>query len=188
MPSLLILLAALLIIITLVVRWWFGLRLLKSNSELQCTCNLEKWKQTFGEKHLPNSSSGNQIMFAEFLRNAALADWRVRDKKAAIARAGTRRFGMAVPPLTAMIVILGAIVGRPPFKIGIAIFLLATAFSAVIAYLSIATEINALLISARRLRESGIFHRRDEEDAVIQAAVALTWKEAAPPIFNLIQR
>ena len=188
MPNLLILIAIIPILITLAVRWWFGLRLLKSSAELSCNCDLEKWKKTFGEKNLPTSSSGNVITYAELFRKAALADWRERDKKSAISREGTRRFGMAVPPLTAMIVILGAIVGRPPFKIAIAIFLLATAFSAVLAYLSIATEINALLISSRRLRESGIFHRRDDEDAVIQAAIALTWKEAAPPIFNLIQR
>lgn len=188
MPRLLILLAALPIIVTLVVRWWFGLRLLKSSLEHPCTCNLEKWKQTFGEQQLPVTSSGNSIMFAELLRKTALADWRVRDKKAAIAREGTRRFGMAVPPFSAMIVILAVVVGRIPLAYGIAIFLIATAFSAIIAYLSIAPEIQALLITSRRLRESGIFHRRDDEDAVIQAAVALSWKEAAPPIFNLIQR
>lgn len=188
MPRLLILLAALPIIITLVVRWWFGLRLLKSSAELQCSCNLEKWKQTFDEQHLPPSPSGNLIIFAELFRKSALADWRVRDKKAAIAREGTRRFGMAVPPLTAMVVIVGIFVGRITPSYGIAIFLIATAFSAVIAYLSIAPEIHAILTTARSLRTSGIFHRRDDEDAVIQAAVAISWKEAAPPIFNLLQR
>ncbi len=126
-------------------------------------------------------------MFAELLRKSALADWRERDRKLAISREGTRRFGMAVPPLTAMIVILGIVVGRVTPSFGIAIFLLATAFSAVIAYLSIAPEINAILTTARKLRTSGIFHRRDDEDAVIQAAVAIAWKEAAPPIFNLLQ-
>ncbi len=188
MPRLLILLAALPIIITLVMRWWFGIRFLKSSAKSKCTCDLEKWKQTFGDEHLPASSSGNLITYADLIRKTALADWRVRDKKAAIAREGTRRFGMAVPPFTAMIVILGMVVGRVTPSYGIAIFLLATAFSAVIAYLSIAPEINAILTTARQLRTSKTFHRRDDEDAVIQAAVALAWKEAAPAIFNLLQR
>lgn len=188
MPRLLILIAALPILITLAVRWWFGLRLLKSSAQLQCHCDLDKWKQTFGEKYLPVSASGDLIIYADLFRKSALADWLVRDKKTAISREGTRRFGMAVPPLTAMIVILGALVQRIPIPYGIAIFLLATAFSAVIAYLSIAPEINAILTTARRLRSSGIFHRRDDEDAVIQAAVAISWKEAAPPVFNLLQR
>jgi hypothetical protein len=187
-PRLLIIIALLAILIALAVRWWFGLRLLKSNAELSFNCDLEKWKKTFGEKNLPAASSRDLITYADFFRKAALADWRERDKKSAISREGTRRFGMAVPPLTAMIVILGIMVGRITPTYAIAIFLLATAFSAIIAYLSIASEIQALTISARRLRESGIFQRRDDEDAVIQAAVALSWKEAAPPIFNLIQR
>ena len=188
MPRLLILIALLPIIITLAVRWWFGLRLLKSYTENSCKCDLEKWKQTFGEQNLPTSSTGTQMMFGEILRKTALADWRTRDKKAAIARESTRRFGMAVPPFTAMIVILGIMVGRMTPSYGIAIFLIATAFSAVITYLSIAPEINAILTTSRQLRTSKAFHRRDDEDAVIQAAVALTWKEAAPPIFNLLQR
>ncbi|MES2981904.1 MAG: hypothetical protein V4727_06295 [Verrucomicrobiota bacterium] len=187
MARLLIFIAVIPIIITLLVRWWLGIRLLKSSAELSCSCDLEKWKHTFGEQHLPVSSPGTQIMFAELLRKSALADWRERDRKLAISREGTRRFGMAVPPLTAMIVILGIVVGRVTPSFGIAIFLLATAFSAVIAYLSIAPEINAILTTARKLRTSGIFHRRDDEDAVIQAAVAIAWKEAAPPIFNLLQ-
>lgn len=188
MPRLLILLAALPIIVTLVARWWFGLRLLKSGAETQCSCDLEKWNRTFGEHHLPASPSGNLITFADFLRKAALADWRTRDKKAALAREGTRRFGMAVPPLTAMIVILGIIVGRITPSYGIAIFLVATAFSAVIAYLGLAPEIQAILTTSRRLRDNRIFPRKDDEDAVIQAAIALSWKEAAPPIYNLLQR
>lgn len=188
MPRLLILFAALPIIAILVIRWWLGIRLLKSSAGIPCSCDLEKWKQTFGEEHLPNSSSGNLITYADLIRKTALADWRKRDKKAAIAREGTRRFGMAVPPFTAMIVVLGMMVGRVTPSYGIAIFLLATAFSAVIAYLSIAPEINAILTTSRQLRTSKIFHRRDDEDAVIQTAVALSWKEAAPPIFNLLQR
>ena len=188
MPRLLILIAVIPIVITLAARWWFGLRLLKSYTENSCKCDLEIWKQTFGEQNLPTSSTGTQMMFAESLRKTALDDWRARDKKAATSREGTRRFGMAVPPLTAMIVILGIMVGRVTPSYGIAIFLLATALSAIFCYLTIATEINAILTTARRLRESGIFHRRDDEDAVIQAAIALSWKESAPPIFNLIQR
>lgn len=143
---------------------------------------------TFGDENLPPSATEDLIVFATLFRKSALADWRIRDKKTALSREGTRRFGMAVPPFTAMILILGVLVGRVTPSYAIAIFLLATAFTAVISYLSIAAEINALTISARRLRKSGIFQRRDDEDAVIQTAVALAWKEAAPPIFNLIQR
>jgi hypothetical protein len=185
---LLILIAVLPIIFTLVVRWWLGIRILKSSAKNQCSCDLEKWNHTFGEQHLPISSSGDVIIYAELFRKSALVDWRTRDPKTAISREGTRRFGMAVPPLTAMIVILAMVVGRVTPYYAIAIFLFATALSAILSYLSIAPEINAILTTSRRLRKSGVFHRRDDEDAVIQAAVAISWKEAAPPIYNLLQR
>jgi len=187
-PRLLILIAAVPVIATFAVRWWLGLRILKSSEEQQCTCDLKKWELTFGPDHLPPAASGDLIIYAELLRKSALADWRVRDPKTAISREGTRRFGMIVPPLTAMIVMLGAIVGRVPIAYGIAIFLLVTAFSSIVSYLSIGPEIKAILTTSRRLRNAGIFHRRDDEDALIQAAVALSWKEAAPAAFNLIQR
>jgi hypothetical protein len=185
---LLIFIAVLPILITLVMRWWFGIRIIKSSESTTCRCDLENWKQTFGDIHLPASEHSGVVAIAEQFRNAALADWKIRDRKTALSREGTRRFGMAVPPLSAMVVILAVIVGRVTPYYAIAIFLLATAFSAVISYLSIATEINALLDASRKLRNSGIFHRRDDEDAVIQAAVAISWREAAPPIYNLIYR
>jgi hypothetical protein len=87
-----------------------------------------------------------------------------------------------------MIAILAIIVGKIPVTGAIAIFLLAIAFSVIISYLSIAPELNAILITSRRLRDTSVFHRRDEEDAVIAAANALAWKEAAPPVFSLIQK
>ena len=95
---------------------------------------------------------------------------------------------MAVPPLSLLIVILGVIVGRVPAIWAIPVFLLAIAVSVVFSYLSIAPELNAMLMASRRLRASGAFHRRDDEDAVIAATTALVWKESAPHVFNLIQR
>jgi hypothetical protein len=185
---LLIIIAALPIVITFVIRWWFGLRVLASSKRRQCRCDLDKWERAFGSENLPPSDSGDAILFATALRKAALEDWKTREPKAAISREGTRRFGLAVPPLAAMVAIMASLVGRIPFTMALAIFLLAIAFSAVISYLSITTELKAILIICRRLQDSRIFTRRDDEEAVIEATRALAWKEAAPPIFNLIQR
>ena len=188
MSRLLILISVIPILITFGLRWWLGFRVLKSNAKNQYRCDLEKWKENFGNEHLPAYPSCDIIVLADLFRKNALAEWHVNEPKAAASREGTRRFGMAVPPLAAMVVILGVIVGRIPPAYGVAGFLLTTALTAVFSYLSIAPEINAILTSAKRLRSSGIFHRRDDEDAVVQAAVAISWKEAAPPIFSLIQR
>ncbi len=188
MPRLLILIAAVPIILTFIIRWWNGLRVLAEKNEKTCSCDLDKWEYTFGKENLPAHSSGDVIVFAEYFRKIAIAEWRVREPKTAISREATRRFNAAVPPLTAMVVIMAAFVARIPIAYGIAIFLLSIAFSASVSYLTLAPEIKAILTTARRLRNHPVFPRKDDEEAVIALAIALSWKEAAPPIFNLIQR
>ncbi len=188
MFRLLTLLAALPIIVAFVARWWFGMRVLKSKGNRQCRCDLARWEKSFGPEHMPVAKEADARIYADLLRQTSLTEWRTRDPKAAASREGARRFGMAVPPLSLMIAILAIIVGKIPFTGAIAIFLLAIAFSVIISYLSIAPELKAILTTSRRLRDTGVFYRRDDEDAVIEAANALVWKEAAPPVFNLIQR
>ncbi|MEP2776237.1 MAG: hypothetical protein ABJQ29_06895 [Luteolibacter sp.] len=188
MHKFLILIAALPIIIAFLLRWWFGIRVLTSTGKRQCTCNLAKWEETFGKETLPPAATADAKVHAELLLKATLADWKTRDPKAAANREGIRRFGMAVPPLSAMCVILAVIVMKINPLMAISIFLLGIAFAAVIAYLGIAPELRALIITSRRLRDTRIYPRRDDEDAVIEAATALAWKDAAPPVFNLIQR
>jgi len=184
----LILLAALPIIAAFIARWWLGLRVLSSQGRRQCSCDFSLWEKSFGAENLPPSKSGDARIFAETLRKAALADWKTREPKAAASREGVRRFGMAVPPFTLLIVILGVIVGRIPAIWAVPAFLIAIAIAIIFSYLSIAPELNAMLTATRRLRASGTFHRRDDEDAVIAATTALVWRESAPPVFNLIQR
>ena len=184
----LILLAALPIVAAFVARWWMGLRVLSSSGRRQCSCDLALWEKSFGADHLPPSKAGDARIFAESLRKAALADWKTREPKTAASREGVRRFGMAVPPLALLVVILGVIVGRVPAIWAIPVLLFAIAFAVIISYLSVAPELNAMLLATRRLRASGAFHRRDDENAVIAATTALVWKESAPPVFNLIQR
>ncbi|MFM2196639.1 MAG: hypothetical protein RLZZ505_71 [Verrucomicrobiota bacterium] len=188
MVRFLILLAAVPIIAAFIARWWLGLRVLSSAGRRQCSCDLALWEKSFGAENAPPSKSGDALIFAETLRKAALADWKTREPKAAASREGVRRFGMAVPPFTLLIVILGVIVGRIPAIWAVPAFLFAIAVAVIFSYLSVAPELNAMLTASRRLRASGAFHRRDDEDTVIAATTALVWKEAAPPIFKLIQR
>lgn len=188
MFRLLIFLAALPIVIAFVVRWWFGMKILANVGKLQCRCDLDKWSKTFGAENLPLAKEADARVYAELLRQSSLADWRTRDPKAAASRESARRFGMAVPPLALMVAVLAMIIGKIPIAGAIAIFLLAIAFSVIISYLSIAPELKTILITSRRLRDSGVFYRRDDEDTVINCTTALAWKEAAPPVFNLIQK
>ena len=188
MFRLLTFLAALPIVAALIARWWFGMRILATEGQRRCKCDIVLWEKAFGAEHLPPSSEADAYLYAELLRKSAIADWFTRDSKAASSREGARRFGMAVPPLSVMVAILAVIVGKIPVTGAIAIFLLAIAFSVIISYLSIAPELKAMLVTSRRLRDMRVFFRRDDEDAVIATVTAIVWKEAAPPIFKLIQR
>lgn len=188
MPKLLIILAVIPIVAAFVIRWWYGIRVLASASRTRCTCDLDLWENRLGPVHLPPDRTGDARQHGALLRAAALEEWQQRDPKASKSREGARRFGMAVPPLALMVAILAMLVGRMnPFYL-LPAFLLAIAVSVIISYLSITAELNAILITSRRLRETRIYRRRDDEDAVIEAANALAWKEAAPPVFNLLQR
>ncbi|MDP4624780.1 MAG: hypothetical protein NWT08_06550 [Akkermansiaceae bacterium] len=184
----LVILSALPIITAFLLRWWLGIRILSTTGKRQCSCNLTKWEETFGKDSTPPSASADARVHAEFLHKAALSDWKTREPKAAATREAVRRFGMAVPPLTAMVMILPIIIMKISPLLAIAFFLLAIALAATFAYLGLAPELRAIALTSRRLRDSRIYPRREDEDAVVQATTALAWKQAAPPIFNLIQR
>ena len=187
-PRLLILLAALPILAAFVGRWWFGLKILAQYGRHQCKCDIERWNHTFGADNLPISATGDARIYADFLRKAALLDWKTREPKAAGSREGTRRFCTAVPPLSLMIAILALFVAKIGVSMAIAIFLSAIAACAITSYLSIAPELKAVLTATRRMKDAGIFQRSDDTEAIGHAAIALVWRESAPPIFNLIQR
>ena len=184
----LVILAALPIIAAFLLRWWFGIRILTTFGKRQCSCNLAKWEETFGAETVPPAASADARVHAQFLHKATLLDWQRREPKSAASREAVRRFGMAVPPLSAMVAILAVIVMKLTPFMAIAVFLLAVAVAAIFAYLGLAPELRAIALTSRRLRATRIYPRREDEDAVIQAATALAWKQAAPPIFNLVQR
>ena len=174
------------IIVALIARWWFGMRILAKAGKRHCTCDLGRWESVLGKDTLPLVKQADALVFAEQFRKQALIDWKKRSPKAAASREATRHFGMAVPPFALVIGFLGLIVARiPPLGV-LAIFLAATALAVVFSLLGIASELNAMLIASRQLRTNGLFHRRDDEDAVIESATALVWKQAVPPILQLL--
>lgn len=121
------------------------------------------------------------------LRLTALARWRERDPRAAASRESSRRFGMAVPPLSALVVVFAVLMVKVPVFGGIAIFVAAVALSAAIGLSSLGTELRAIASAARDLRNARAFRRSAEEDAVIDCAIAHAWAETVPPILRLLQ-
>lgn len=190
----LLILSILPIAAALLLRWWFGLRVLAASGRLACRCSTDDWEKVLGSPFILAASVPatvpNNFTAAEFgrqLRLAALTQWKQREPKLAASRESTRRFGLAVPPLSAMVAVFAAILAKIPALGAIIIFLLATALAVVFALLSLGSELRAIAITAKRLRASRLFPRSDDEDAIIECAIAHAWFETVPPVLRLLQ-
>lgn len=171
-----------------IARWWFGLRVLAEQSGRECRCDLENWMPAPDDSSVVHRAEASAGEFGKQLRLKALAEWRARDPKAAAARESSRRFGMAVPPLSGIVAVLAVMVAKIPIIGAISLLLAATALAAVLGLLSLAPELLAITSAAKKLRETRSFPRREDEDAVVRCAIAHAWKETLPPVFSLLQR
>jgi hypothetical protein len=183
MWKLLLIFSILPILAAMASRWWFGLRVLADEGRRQCRCIAGKGPAS-GDANPEKSASE----FGRELRLQALKEWRERDPKAAGSRENSRRFGMAVPPMSGIIAVFAVIVGRVVPMGGFTIFACATALSCAFGLLSLAPELRAIAVTARKLREDKDFPRRDDEDAVVNCAIAHAWRETLPPVLSLIQK
>lgn len=188
MWRLLLLFSALPLAAALIARWWFGMRVLADDGKRACRCDLGKWLPPPEDSAVIHRAEESAGEFGRQLRLKALAEWREQDPKAAAAREGSRRFGLAVPPLAGIVAVFAIITAKIPVMGGVAVLLAATALAAALGILSLAPELAAITRAAKKLRESRGFPRRDDEDAVIRSAAAHAWKEALPPVLSLIQR
>lgn len=199
MWRLLLILSIIPIAIALLARWWFGIRVLAAHGRRACRCDPNRWEPVLGSPLKISSPTTNPATgtppndpttsaeFGRQLRLAALAQWRLREPKLAAARESSRRFGLAVPPLSAMVAVFAAVLAKIPMLGAIIIFLLATALAAVFGLLSLGTELRAIAITAKTLRASRLFPRSDDEDAVVECAIAHAWLETVPPVLRLLQ-
>jgi hypothetical protein len=192
----------------LLLRWWFGMRVLAARGGRACRCEAARWEQVLGRplalpapEPAPETRAATpepaatprraaEISAAEFgrqLRLVALAQWRVREPKQAASRESARRFGLAVPPLSAMVAVFAALLAKIPVFGAIVIFLVATALATVFGLFSLGSELRAIAITAKTLRASRAFPRSDDEDAAIECAIAHAWLDTVPPVLRLLQ-
>ncbi len=188
MWRLLLILSILPIVAALIARWWFGLRVLAKQGRRACRCDPGRWQDAFDSAIIPPEGDVPAREFGSNLRRIALVLWAARDPKSAKSREGSRRFGLAVPPLSGLIAIFAFFVAKVPFTGALAIFFAATAIAAIIGLLTLAPELRAIAHTARHLRESRTFRRSDDEEAVIDSAIAHAWTEATPPVLRILQR
>jgi hypothetical protein len=188
MWRILFLFSALPIAAALIARWMFGLRVLAETGKRPCRCDLGAWMPAPGDNAVIHRADESAAEFGRQLRLKALVEWRERDPKSANSRENTLRFGMAVPPLSGIIAVFAVLVAKIPIIGGISVLLAATALATALGLLSLGSELNAITLAAKKLREAKSFPLRDDEDAVIRCAVAHAWKETLPPILGLLQR
>jgi hypothetical protein len=187
MWRLLLLISILPIAAALLLRWWFGLRVLAAIGQRPCRADLTRWDKALGTN--PQAISNTQAPACEFgeqLRCAAIAQWQQNQPKLAASREANRRFGLAVPPLTAMVAIFAVLLAKIPLAGAISIFLAATALATIFGLLSLGAELRAIASTAKSLRQCRAFIRSDDEDAVIHSAIARAWCETVPPVLRML--
>ena len=176
------------IAIALAARWWFGLRVLLMNGKRSCRCDLARWLPSPGDEAIIHRAEESATEFGRQLRLKALAEWKERDPKAAASRENTRRFGLAVPPLSGVVAVFALLVGKVPIMGAITIFVGATALAALLGLLTLPPELSAITRTARKVREEKNFPNDDDENAVIRCASAHAWDAALPPILRWMHR
>lgn len=176
------------IAIVLGARWWFGVRILSRDGERPCRCDLTRWLPAPDDQALIHRAEGTAAEFGSQLRLKALTEWRALAPKAAASRENARRFGLAVPPLSALVAVFAVLVGKIPLLGAIAILLGATALAGAIGLLTLPPELTAISRAARKAREEKNFPNREDEDAVIRCAIAHAWDLSLPPILRWMHR
>lgn len=183
MWRLLLIFSILPIVAAMAARWWLGLRVLSDEGKRLCRCNPDRWTAPLdGTTEKPAAEFGRQ------LRLQALEEWQARDPKAAASRENSRRFGMAVPPMSGIIAVFAFIVAKIGLSGAMAVFASATAISCAFGLLSLAPELRAIAVTVRKIRSDKSFPRSDDEEAVVNCAIAHAWKETLPPVLSLIQK
>ncbi len=174
------------IVAAIVARWYFGLRVLSLEGKRPCTVDPIRWGVYLGGNPPVETNQAPATEFGKLLRLSAMADWKEREPKRAASRESARKFGLAVPPLALIIAIFAFILAKIPFLGAVAILFSSTAISAAFGLLTLGSELRAIALTTKKLRESRAFARRDDEDAVATSAVAHAWAESIPPILRFL--
>ena len=176
------------IAIALAARWWYGVRVLANDALSPCRCDLKAWLPPPGDNSPVHRADGTAGEFGRQLRLKAIAEWHEENPKAAKARGNSLRFGLAVPPISAIVAIFAVAVAKIPVIGLFAVPLVATAVSAVFGLMSLPAELAAIARYAGKARGMKSFPDRDQEDDVIRCAIAHAWDLTLPPVLRWIHK
>lgn len=169
------------------LRWWFGTRVLATQGPRVCRADLEKWLPEPGEGAVARRSEETAHVIGFYLWKYALNDWERRDPKAAMARRKSKQLGTILPPFMVIITAFAILVGKVPVLGAFALVFASIAFAALFSYLTLGQELKEVATAANRLRKAGAFRLRDDEDAVVECAMAHAWHQALPPVLRWLQ-
>lgn len=185
MPWKYLLLASLLIVVgSVLVRAWFGKRVIAASGGRVCRVRGERWREVLGERIPVPADPPYATVCGIGVRAAALEQWKKDDPRAARSREAAKRFGLAVPPLTVVVVVFAILVMKLGPLNAIPVVLGATALACVFGLLSTGSELRAVARTMRKVREAYVFPNSEDEDAVAACAAAEVWMQALPPVLR----
>ena len=169
------------------LRWWYGIRVLATKGPRMCRADLDKWLPQPEESVVARRSDESAHVIGFHLWRYALREWAKEDPKAAKARSKAKRLGTVLPPFTVLIVAFALVLGKVHILGAFALVFGSIALAALFAYLTLAAELKEVARAANRLRKAGAFRLRDDEDAVVECAMAHAWHQAMPPVLRWLQ-
>lgn len=187
MWRLILFLSILPISVCLVLCWWFGTRILWGEGRRVCRCDLGRWLPDPDDQKKVLRAEQSASQFGASLRRKALKHWKQQNAKEEAARKNHRHFGLAVPPLSAVIAVFAVVVGKiPPFA-AIVIFIAATALSCVIGLLSLPAELTAIRRYVQEKSMESAFPDAEQRASVVRCAMGHAWQDSLPAVLKWFQ-
>lgn len=183
MPRILIIFSLILITAAYLLRWWFAKRILLLISSQPIRLQADRWWECFGEKWQPTSPVNAQQL-GVLLHKIALADWQSRNAKQFATHLQMRRLFAVAPPLSFMVAILAFFAAKIPPVAGISIVALTTGITTFASIFRIPTELSAISLALKKMREERLIVRAEDEQQIAKAAIATVWLNAFPPILG----
>ncbi len=174
-------------ILAMVLRWWYGIRVLATRGPRVCRADLDKWLPEPEKTSVARRSDETAHVIGFHLWQYALRQWAKDDPKAAAARGKAKRIGTVLPPFTVLIVAFALVLGKLPLLGAFALVTGSIALAALFTCLTLPAELKEVARAANRLRKAGAFRLRDDEDAVVECAIAHAWNQSLPPVLRWMQ-
>jgi hypothetical protein len=174
-------------VLAMLLRWWYGTRVLATLGPRVCHADLAKWLPEPDSEMVARRSDETAHATGFHLWRFAMREWELQDPQGYRTRQKSKRLAIMLPPMMVLIAAFALIVGKLPILGAFAMVFVSIALSALLSYLTLGPELRECASASNRLRKSGAFRMRDDEDAVIECAIAHAWHQALPPVLRWLQ-